>query len=116
MFCRGFLSDLSRRAMRRGVWYRALDGVERGVVYLVVRVVDRVRSPLLGGVLAGIVRKLSDAMKSDFVRRMEEYGLRKAREVVKQAVEWGYSNARGCIQDLEFIRYLTCLEIYSSYL
>ena len=97
--------------MRRGVWYRALDRVERGILSLTARVVDRVESAVLGVELVKILRKLRDALRSGFVRRMEEFGFRRAREVTAQAVEWGYGAARRWTSDLAFVRYLTVIDV-----
>jgi len=53
MFTAEFLSDMRKRALRKGVWYRTLDRVERGIVSLIVRIVDRVERKLLGARGAG---------------------------------------------------------------
>ena len=111
MFTRSFLVEVRRKALRRGVWFRALDRVERGILSLAARVVDRVESAVLGVELVKILRKLRDALKSGFVRRMEEYGLRRARMVARRAVEWGYAAARVWASDLGFVRYLTLIDV-----
>jgi len=111
MFTSGFLVEMRRKALRRGVWYRALDRVERGILSLAARVVDRVESAVLGVVLVKILRKLRDALKSGFVRRMEEFGLKRAREVAAQAVAWGHGAARAWSSDLGFVRYVTLLDV-----
>ena len=111
MFSRGFLVGVRRKALRRGVWYTALDRVERGIIVLTSRVVDMVRSPALGVEIVKILVKLKKALKSGFVRRMEEFGLRRAREVARQAVEWGSGAAMGWASDLGFIRYLTLMDV-----
>jgi len=107
MFTRDFLSGLRRRALRRGVWVRVLDGVERGILSLTCRLVDRVESEVLGVVLVKIVDKLREAMKSEFVRLMEMHGAIKARNIAQQAMDWGYKRAESWVHDLNFIRYLT---------
>jgi len=115
MFTREFLSRLRGRALRKGLWYRALDHVERGIFCLTCRLVDRVESEVLGVVLVGIVDKLRKVLKSEFVRLMEIYGARKARIIVKQAMNWGNKRAFDWVHDLDFIRYLTNITInYSS--
>ena len=111
MFTSSFLLKMRRRAMRRRVWYRALDRVERGILSLTARVVDRVESAVLGVELVKIMRKLRDALKSGFVRRMEEHGFGRAKEVAGQAVAWGYGAARVWASDLAFVRYLTVFDV-----
>lgn len=111
MLSGGFLAEMRRKAIRRRVWYKALDRVERGILSLASRVVERVESTVLETVLVKIVRKLRDALKSGFVRRMEEFGLRRAREIAGQAEEWGYRAARRWNSDLGFVRYLTMIDV-----
>jgi hypothetical protein len=110
MFTRQFLSDVRRKALRRGVWLKALDGVERGILTLASRLVDRVESEVLGVVLVTIIGKLKDAMRSGFVRHMRSFGVRRAREIRDQAVGFGYSGARGWLWDQGFVRYLAVLD------
>ena len=109
MFTRGFLSELRLKAVRRRVLFRALDGVERGILYLCTRVVDEVSSPVLGVQLLGIVRKLLDAFKSGFTRHVESYGYRRVVQVVSQALSLGCSMASEWLSDMGFIRYLAFL-------
>jgi hypothetical protein len=110
MFTGQFLSNVRNRALRRGVWFKALDNLERGVLTLASRVVDRVESAVLGTEIVKILRKLTEAMKSGFVRRMEEYGFEQALKMVNKAVEWGNVLAPDWSSDLGFVRYLTVLD------
>jgi len=98
MFTRGFLAGVRRKALRRKVWYSALDRVERGILSLTSRIVDRVES------------RVKEALKSPFVKRMETYGVDMAGKMAGQAVEWGYGDACGWVMDMGFSRYLTLLD------
>ena len=111
MFTRGFLVEMRRKAIHRRVWFKVLDRVERGILSLAVRVVEQVESAVLGTVLLQIVRKLRDSLKSEFVKRMEGFGLVKARKIAQQAISWGYEAARAWIIDPGFVRYLTMIEV-----
>ena len=113
MFTSSFLVEVRRKALRRGVWFKALDRVERGILCLTARIVDRVESAVLGIELVKILSKLRDALKSGFVRRMEEFGLRRARMLAAQAVAWGYGAARGWAWNPGFVRYVTLLDVYA---
>ena len=95
MLTSGFLDGMRRKAMRRGVWFSALDKVERGIMVLTIRVVDFVRSERLGREIVRILAKLKEAFKSRFVRHMEPYGLETARRIAAQAVEFGNYLAKG---------------------
>jgi hypothetical protein len=111
LYTREFLLGLRRKAMRRRVWYRCLDGVDRGIFYLVTRVVDRIESEVLGVVVVRMVRKLRDALKSEFARLMESDGFRMARDAAERAVEWGSGVAGEWARDLGYVRYLTALKL-----
>ena len=104
---RADLVKVRTRAIRCGVWFRALRRVERAQVDLTIRVVQRVRSLLLARVLGSILRKLFEAMESRVSRLMREVGNRLARKLSAIAESWGCKSARGWASDPGFIRFLT---------
>ncbi len=106
MFTREFILSMKRKALRRGVWFYALDHVERSILSLTARVVERVVSVKLGIILVKILRKLCDAFNGAFIKRME-LGIMLARRIAALAVAWGYSEAESWASDNDFIRYLT---------
>jgi len=73
--------------------------------------VEQVDSAVLGTVLVKILKKLKDELKSEFVKRMEGFGLVKARKIAEQAILWGYASARSWSSDFGFVRYLTMIEV-----
>jgi hypothetical protein len=111
MFTSSFLTEVRRKALRRRVWYGALDRVERGILSLAAQVVDRVESVVLGVELVKIIGKLNDAMRSRFTRCRDEFGFRRARIVAGQALSFGYEMAAGWAFDLDFIRYVTFIRV-----
>jgi len=111
MFTREFLVGWRRRALRRGVWYGSLDRLERGILSLTARVVDRVESMVLGVEIVKILGKLRDALKCGFVRRIEEYGVEKAKERVHYARVWGNGAAEKWSYGWGFAIYLTVLDL-----
>jgi hypothetical protein len=110
MFTSSFLTEVRRKALRRGVWYGALDRVERGILSLAAQVVERVESVVLGVELVKIIGKLNEAMRSGFVRHMRSFGVMRAREIRNQAVCFGYGGARWWLWDQGFVRYLTVID------
>lgn len=110
MFTRSFLAEVRRTALRRRVWYSALDGLERGILTLAGRVVDEVRNTALNVELVKIIAKLRDAAKSGFVRHVETFGVRRVREVRDQAASLGSVFAGMWARDIEFVRYLAFLD------
>ena len=111
MFTRDFLISVKRKALRKGVWYSSLDGIERGILSLAARVVERVDSVVLGVELVKIIAKLRDDFKSEFVKRMETFGFRRIVEIVGMARFWGNDVAGLWGRDVGFVRYLTAMSL-----
>ena len=89
---REVILHLKTRALRRRVWFRVLDRVERGLLDLTTRWVDRVRSSVLARVLLRILAKLVRALEAGMVRVLEK-GRVLARGLSELAVGWGYGEA-----------------------
>lgn len=110
MYYKEFLVGLRRRALRRGLWYRALDKLDRGIYDLTCAVVDRVESEKLSRVILGIVLKLRDALKGEFVRLVESFGVRRAWDVAESAVQWGYGAAWAWRREEGLARFFAVME------
>jgi len=111
MFTREDLEELWLKAIWCRMLSRALDGVERRILFLCTRVVDEVSSPVLGVQLVEIVSRLRDAMKSAFARHVESYGFKRVVQLVEQAKAMGCERALEWLHDMSFIRYLTFMNI-----
>ena len=111
MFTRDFLISVKRKALRKGVWYSSLDGIERGILSLAARVVERIDSAILGVELVKIIAKLRDDFKSEFVKRMETFGFRRIVEIVGMARLWGNDVAGLWGRDVGFVRFLTAMSL-----
>ena len=111
LFNSRFLIDIRTKALRHRVLYSALDGLERGILYLAGRVVDGVRSGILASQLDEIVTKLCEAMKNGFTRHMESFGVKQASKIVKTAIMLGSTVAQQWLTDTGFKRYLVFIDI-----
>lgn len=111
MFTRLFLNEVRAKALRKRVWYRSLDRLERGIFSLAAQLIDGVKSELLCVELVKILSKITRAMKSGLARCVEEYGFGKARDLALVAVSFGYNSASSWASDSEFIRYLAFLRL-----
>ena len=87
------LREARSYALRRRVWYLALDDVERNIVNLSIRLVERVKSPALAAELNKILAKIREASKNVFTRHIDAFGRRKVRQVVDAAVGFGNYSA-----------------------
>lgn len=98
------------RALRSGIWFKVLSGVERSMVNLAIRVVDKVvKSSLLARLIVGIIEKLKETTESRFLHMMRQIGLPLARKFSGTALGWGNKSASQWTRDLGFIRFLTII-------
>src|SRR2546427_9009252 len=89
---REVLVGLKTRGLRRRLWYCTLSRLERGLVDLTIRWVDRVRSGRLTETLVRILAKLAIALKTSMggvLGRGRELAMRAS----SLAVGWGNSQA-----------------------
>jgi hypothetical protein len=104
---RNKIAEVKTKALRRGIWYRALTKTERACIDLVIRVVDRVRSRLLRKVVSSVLRKLEEAMESRVQRLIQEIGSKFALKLSQIAQGWGSKYAECWAEDAGFKQYLT---------
>ncbi len=102
----GRLVDAKKTALRRGVWFRSLSRVERGIIDLTVRYVDSIKSTKLANVVTAIIEKLHFAIESVADRLMRTIGLALARKISDIAVSWGNGSASNWAEDRAFAKYL----------
>lgn len=98
---RRVLVDLKTRSLRRRVWYRVLDRIERGLVDLTIRWVDNVRNKTMAEVLLRILGKLARAMLQGMARVLA-FGRELALRASELAVGWGNTSAQGWRFDRSF--------------
>ncbi len=95
------LAGLKTRALRKRVWYRVLDRIERGLFDLTIRWVDNVRSGRLTETLMRILVKLARAMEQG-MGRVLVVGKELALRASVLAVRWGNVDAYSWRFDREF--------------
>ena len=111
---KGMLAKIRMRAIRRGIWFRVLNRLERAGIDLTIRVVEKVRSSVLTKMLTSIVKKLSEAMESKVARMMREVGCSLAQKMSLIAQKWGNKSAVKWAADSSFIRYLAVTHMNTS--
>jgi len=97
---------IKTRALRRRVWFKATSRLERGIVDLTIRCVERIRSPVLAGILSEIVRRILRALENGFLKRAEKIGAKIAERVCGFALAWGNNTASSWKHDPSFVRFL----------
>lgn len=111
---RSELAKLRVRALRRGIWFRVLSRVERGLMDLAIKVVERVRSLVLARSLINVIEKLVGSMESEVARLMKTVGRSLAEKLGEIAYGWGNKTARLWAVDLSFVQYLAVMQMNSS--
>ncbi len=101
-----WLAYLKRKAVRKHVWYRILPKIERSIVDLTIRCVDRIRSSKLALIISRIVCKLLKMLKSKVLMQITQTGYNLADKISRIAVNWGYEEASAWKLDKNFARYL----------
>jgi hypothetical protein len=111
MLTRGYLLKIRHKAIRRRVYHRALDRLERGILDLSTRLLDEARNLVLLEQLLEIVNKLEDAVMSRYQRHLESFGARRVTEIILQALKFGYKEAVGWLQGTGFVEYITVMDL-----
>ena len=94
------------RALRRRVWFKVTSRLERGIVDLAIRCVERIRSPVLTRIISEIVRRISMTMGNGFLETANRLGSAIAEKVCGIAERWGNENASSWKCDSSFITFL----------
>jgi hypothetical protein len=105
------LLKLKLKAMRSGVWFRALSRIDRVLVDLTIKVAGTVRSFTLAKNILMVMRKLEGSMESMFLRAVREIGVPSACRLGLIAWRWGNVEAEGWGSDKRFARYLAAMSL-----
>ena len=97
---------IKAKALRRRVWFRALSRVERGILDLTIRCVEKVRSPFLARTIFDIINKILKTLESGFLEKVNNVGSAIAEKVCGIAERWGNRDASSWRRDSSFIRFL----------
>jgi hypothetical protein len=103
------LVKMRSRAMRAGVWFRALPRIDRVLIDLTIKVTDSVHSSSLARCVLSVARKLEGLLESKFNRAIREVGFPLARKLSLFARMWGNVGAAGWPRDAGFARYLAVM-------
>ena len=114
MFEKKDLIQLKLRAMRRGVWFRALSRIDRVLLELTVSVVPRVRSFKLAKMLSTIVERLEDALEGRVLHVFRRFGFQLARRISLLAQKWGNRSAQVWAYDMSFARFLAIMRLNNA--
>jgi hypothetical protein len=105
------LVKLKLKAMRAGVWFRALPRIDRVLVDLTIKVTSNVRSVTLAKCILSITRKLEGLLESKLVRAIREIGFSLACKLSLFAQKWGNILAKSWVSDMRFARFLAVMNL-----
>ena len=113
-FDRTQLIKLKLKALRSGVWFRALRRIDRVLIDLTIKVVDNIRSVTLARSILALTRKLEGIMESRLSRALRETGFPLAQKLSLIAQKWGNASAKSWASDLSFVNFLTIMHMNDS--
>jgi len=105
------LIKLRLKAMRAGVWFRALPRIDRALVDLTIKVASNIRSVTLAKNILAVTRKLEGFLESSLLRAFREVGLPLAQKLSLVAQKWGNTSAESWPSDVSFIKFLAVMHI-----
>jgi hypothetical protein len=106
-----FLLKMRRKAFRKGVWFKVLDGAERAILSLVPRCMEKPRSAKLIDMLAKIIVKIKVALKSQIRDLVSQVGRPLAGRLSCIARKWGHKTAAKWAVDEGFWKYLAMVNM-----
>jgi hypothetical protein len=108
---RSLLIKIKHKALRSKIWYR-LNNIERTIIDLTIKCVDKVKSIKLKNIILKILNKIKEIFENKFLNKIYENGLKEIVKIVKIAYSWGNKNSLNWIKDKNFIFYLGIKNIY----
>jgi len=108
------LASIRRKLIRAGAWFRLLTPIEKGIIDLTIKCVEKVRSARLAKILERILVKVSEVLKSRFLYKVRMIGEQLAHEVSRIAHSWGNPSAANWAKDLALIMYLGVMRINAN--
>ena len=105
------LSKLKKKAIRSGVWFKALHRIDRALLDLTIIVVENIHSAKLTKSILMLTKKLEYFMKSDFSRKIEAIGSSLAQKISLDAQKLGNASAYKWAFDSSFAFFLAAMHI-----
>jgi hypothetical protein len=109
---KSLLIRIKHKAIRLKVWYK-LNNIERAIIDLTIKCVNKIKSIKLKNVILKILNKIKEAIENDFLNKIYENGLKEIIKIIKIAYSWGNKNSLNWIKDKSFIFYLGIKNIYT---
>jgi hypothetical protein len=106
---RSQLTKLRVKAIRAGVWFRALPRIDRVLVDLTIKVIENIRSAHLAKSLISVVGKLEGLLESKVLKSLRLIGRPLAEKISLTAQKLGYTPAKSWAEDSSFAFFLAVM-------
>lgn len=103
------LIKLRIKAMRAGVWFRALPRIDRVLVDLTITVTDNIRSAHLAKSIFAVVGKLEGLLESSVLKSLRLIGRPLAEKISSVAQKLGNTSAKSWANDSSFAFFLAVM-------
>jgi hypothetical protein len=110
-FNKNQLMNLKKKAMRSGVWFKALNRIDRVLFDLTIKVVDNIRSTKLAKSMLMVTIMLENAMKGSFLIHLGEIGFPLVQRISLAAQKLGNISAVDWESDSSFATFLAVMHI-----
>jgi len=106
------LVKLRLKAIRAGVWFRALHRIDRALIDLTIKVARcNVRSTTLAKNIRMVMEKLGGLLEGRLSKVVRTIGKPLAQKLSSMAQKWGNRSAKDWLFDISFARFLAILSI-----
>jgi hypothetical protein len=103
------LMKLRIKAMRAGVWFKALPRIDRVLVDLTIKVAENIRSALLAKSIFAVVGKLEGLLESSVLKSLRFIGRPLAEKISLTAQKLGNTSAKIWADDTSFAFFLAVM-------
>ena len=100
------LAKLKSKAMRAGVWYKALPRIDRVLVDLSIKVAENIRSTHLAKCLLAVFGKLEGLLENSVMKNLWLLGKQLAEKLSLVAQKLGNLSAKAWATDRSFALFL----------
>ena len=105
------LLKIKCKALRAGVWFKALPRIDRALIDVTIQVLDNICSAQLVKSIFAVMGKLEGMLESKFVRIARTVGQNLAEKASALAQSWGNTTAHGWSTDRSFALYFAAMQI-----
>ena len=105
------LAKLKAKALRLGIWFKALQRIDRALFDLTIKVASMIRNAKLVKSIIAVANKLETAMSPRISEAFEEIGFPLAQKLTTVALKLGNVLAGSWASDSRFARFLAVMYI-----